>query len=90
MLLSPKGTEEEDDIVPVFTTQVPECDHNRDQNLEPSEFETIEQYAVCFGSQVYVLSCTAYCCALDGAMGSGSVWLLFSPFLVKMLQALVH
>lgn len=38
MFLYLKGREEEeDDFVPVFTTQVPECEHNRDQNLERSE-----------------------------------------------------
>lgn len=54
MLLYPKGTEEEDDIVPVFTTQVPECDHNRDQNLERSEFMQCASVAgLC--SQLYCL-----------------------------------
>ncbi|XP_068577886.1 fibrous sheath-interacting protein 1 isoform X2 [Cebidichthys violaceus] len=40
-LEAPTGTEEEDDFVPVFETQVPDCEHNRDdawrQYLEQSE-----------------------------------------------------
>ncbi|XP_070776919.1 fibrous sheath-interacting protein 1 [Enoplosus armatus] len=37
-LEAPIGTEEEDDFVPVFETQVPDCEHNRDsQYLEQSE-----------------------------------------------------
>ncbi|KAK9533554.1 hypothetical protein VZT92_008665 [Zoarces viviparus] len=37
-LEAPAGTEEEDDFVPVFETQVPDCEHKRDgQYLEQSE-----------------------------------------------------
>ncbi|XP_056282726.1 fibrous sheath-interacting protein 1 [Pseudoliparis swirei] len=37
-LEAPTGTEEEDDFVPVFETQVPHCEHNRDgQHLEQSQ-----------------------------------------------------
>ncbi len=32
-----KGTEELDDVVPVFETQVPDCEHNESQYMEQSE-----------------------------------------------------
>lgn len=43
-----KGAEEEDDFVPVFETQVPDCEHNRDsQYLEQSELVKIEHDRKC-------------------------------------------
>lgn len=58
-----KVTEEKDSFVPVFETQVPDCEHDGDQPLEQSELVKIEHDRKCsthiYMRWSYVLSCSA-------------------------------